>query len=114
MSAPPASILQQLAEVIEQRKTVSPAGSYTAELFAEGHAVMSSKVIEEAYELVTACGEETPNYPDVVHEAADVIYHLMVLLAANDVAWRDVERELTRRFGTSGLVEKARRGPEEA
>ena len=109
MSSPAGSILHQLAEVIEQRKSVHPSGSYTAELFAQGHHAIAAKVIEEAYELVSACGEEMPNYPDVVHEAADVMYHLMVLLSSTDVAWSDVERELIQRFGTSGLVEKARR-----
>jgi len=114
MTEPQPSILQKLAEAIEQRKTLHPAGSYTAQLFAEGHPAMTSKLIEEAYELIAACGEETPNYPDLVHEAADVVYHLMVLLSSCDVDWPDVERELTRRFGTSGLVEKARRPAEES
>jgi phosphoribosyl-ATP pyrophosphohydrolase len=104
------SIIARLADVIESRKRERPAGSYTVELFDAGHAAVAAKIIEEAYELVSAVGDdEIPDRAAIAHETADVIYHLLVFLAANDCAWSDVERELTQRFGVSGLVEKRNR-----
>jgi phosphoribosyl-ATP pyrophosphohydrolase len=100
-------ILHQLAAVLESRKRLRPAGSYTVELLAAGHHAISAKIIEEAYELIAAAGEEAPG--DVAHEAADLVYHILVLLTAADVPWTDVERELQTRFGISGLEERARR-----
>ncbi|MDP1799159.1 MAG: phosphoribosyl-ATP diphosphatase [Planctomycetaceae bacterium] len=111
------SVLSRLATVIEQRRRERPAGSYTVELLEGGPSVMSARIIDEAYELIAAGGEAEDDFPSrqaVVHEAADVIYHLMVFLASHQVEWRDVERELDQRFGTGGLVEKARRPPESA
>jgi len=106
----PESILAKLAAVIDSRRRERPAGSYTVELLDAGLAVIAAKVIEEAYELVHAIGDnDTPDRAAVAHEAADVVYHLLVFLAACECPWSDVERELTQRFGVSGLVEKASR-----
>ncbi|MDX1968141.1 MAG: phosphoribosyl-ATP diphosphatase [Planctomycetaceae bacterium] len=106
------SLIAQLAAVIRQRNAERPAGSYTAELLQAGHATISTKVIEEAYELIATVGEdEEPNRAEVAHEAADVIYHLLVFLEAAGVDWTNVERELQMRFGVSGLAERARRTP---
>ncbi len=107
------SIVARLAAVIESRKRDRPAGSYTVELLDAGHATISAKVIEEAYELISAVGDgDTPDRSAVTHEAADVMYHLLVFLAACDCRWSDVERELAQRFGVSGLAEKASRPQE--
>ena len=57
-----------------------------------------------------AANTAADNRPAVTHEAADLVYHLLVMLAECDVSLGDVERELARRFGTSGLEEKASRG----
>jgi phosphoribosyl-ATP pyrophosphohydrolase len=100
------SILRQLATVLDGRKRLRPAGSYTVELLDAGHAVISAKIVEEAYELIAAAGEESN---EIAHEAADLVYHVLVLLTAADVSWDDVERELQTRFGISGLEERARR-----
>jgi phosphoribosyl-ATP pyrophosphohydrolase len=110
-----ASILRQLAAVLEGRKRLRPPGSYTVELLDAGHATMSAKIVEEAYELIAAVGEETdgPN-GDIAHEAADLVYHVLVLLTASDVPWADVERELQTRFGISGLEDRARRAKAES
>lgn len=106
----PESIVARLAAVIESRRRDRPSGSYTVELLDAGHATISAKVIEEAYELVRAVGDdEAPDRAAVAHEAADVVYHLLVFLAACDCRWADVERELTQRFGVSGLQEQAAR-----
>lgn len=104
------SVLQQLATVIESRKRLRPAGSYTVELLTGGHSLMSAKVIEEAYELVAAAGEDADGNPgQIAHEAADLVYHVLVLLTNADVPWADVERELQTRFGISGLEERSQR-----
>jgi len=84
--------------------------SYTARLLAGGVAKIGAKIAEEAAEVVAAAaepGEEGRQH--TVREAGDVIYHLLVLLAARDVSLNDVESELARRFGVSGLEEKAAR-----
>jgi phosphoribosyl-ATP pyrophosphohydrolase len=104
------SIVSRLAAVIESRRSERPPGSYTVQLLEAGHTAISAKIIEEAYELVSAAAEE--DRAGVSHEAADVVYHVLVLLTACDVPWTDVERELSQRFGVSGLAEKANRAEE--
>jgi phosphoribosyl-ATP pyrophosphohydrolase len=109
----PESIVARLAAVIEARQRERPSGSYTVELLDAGHPTISAKVIEEAYELISAVGDgDAPDRAAVAHEAADVVYHLLVFLAACDCRWSDVERELAQRFGVSGLEEKAARSKE--
>ncbi len=112
MTADSGSIIARLAAVIAERDRQRPAGSYTVELLEGGHPVLASKLIEEAYELVNAGAEAEENpsaAQDVAHEAADVLFHLLVFLQAQGIEWRMVERELTDRFGVSGLTEKAAR-----
>jgi phosphoribosyl-ATP pyrophosphohydrolase len=99
---------RRLDEMLAERVRQRPAGSYVTELLDGGHPAMATKVIEEAYELVEACGGEN-DPPAIVHEAADLVFHAMVLLAANDIRWQEVEAELSRRFGIGGLTEKAAR-----
>lgn len=94
--------------MVESRRGDSPDRSYTSRLLAGGVRRIGSKVSEEAEELVRAAGGE----PDdrVVAEAADLLYHVLVLLAARGLPLSRVEDELARRFGVSGLDEKAARG----
>lgn len=89
------SFLEELDAVIAERKREMPAGSYTASLFEGGIERISAKVKEEAGEVVDAAADETDER--VVAEAADVVYHLMVLLAERGLSLRDVERELESR-----------------
>lgn len=105
-----ASILTQLMSVIEDRKAKRPSGSYTTTLFEGGAERIGTKILEEAAELVEAAkrGDEG-RHKAVVHEAADLAYHLFVMLGHCDVTLSEVEAELARRFGVSGLEEKARR-----
>lgn len=93
--------------MIASRKGESPDRSYTSRLLAGGVDAVGAKVREEADELVRAAVAE----PDerVVAEAADLVYHTLVLLAARDLTLARVGEELARRFGTSGLAEKAAR-----
>ena len=104
--------LDQLEETIRQRQLAGEADkSYTAKLLAGGVAKIGPKVTEEAAEVVEAAGEpDEAGREHTIREAADVIYHLMVLMAVRGVKLEEVERELARRFGMSGLEEKASRG----
>jgi phosphoribosyl-ATP pyrophosphohydrolase len=105
-----ASIVAQLMAVIEDRKRNPPAKSYTTTLLNGGIPKIGGKVQEEAREVVEAAyeaGEQGRKH--VIAEASDVIYHLLVLLAHQDVKWDEVEAEIARRFGISGLDEKALR-----
>lgn len=104
--------LDQLEQTIRERQQAGQADkSYTAKLLVGGVARIGPKVTEEAAEVVEAAGEpEEAGRQHTIREAADVVYHLMVLLAARGVTLDEVERELARRFGMSGLEEKASRG----
>lgn len=104
--------LEALERVIASRKGGDADRSYTSRLLAGGVAKIGGKVTEEAGELVQAAAQETDDR--VVAEAADLLYHTLVLLAARDVPFTRVEDELARRFGVSGLDEKAARPPKTA
>lgn len=103
--------LDQLEQTIAARKAAASADqSYTAKLLAGGVAKIGGKLTEEAAETVEAAAE--PGEDGRLHtvcEAADLVYHLMVLLAAREIEFSEVEAELARRFGMSGLEEKASR-----
>jgi phosphoribosyl-ATP pyrophosphohydrolase len=104
-------ILAQLMAVIEDRKNNPPAKSYTTTLLAGGVPKIGEKITEEAAEVVEAAGEPGDDgRSHLTHEAGDLIYHLFVMLAHRDVKLADVETVLAKRFGISGLDEKASRG----
>ena len=97
-------------DVIEQRKTAPAQQSYTATLLSGGITKIGAKVREEADELIEAAaesGEGGQQY--LAQEAADLIYHLFVMLAARGVSLVEVEAVLEQRFGTSGLAERPQR-----
>lgn len=95
----PNHFLGQLERIVLQRKhSASAEHSYTASLFQEGLAKITRKVGEEAIELITAAFAETNDR--VISETADLIYHIMVLLAAKEVGWQEVVRELKKRHRT--------------
>ena len=100
-------VLSRLAATIDARKGSDPGESYSARLLADPK-LAARKVGEEAGEVVVAALTETPD--DLAREAADLVYHLMVLLAAHGTSLGAVLDELEHREGTSGLVEKAARG----
>ena len=110
MADSPNSILHDLERVIAARRLERPTNSYVVQLLDDGVAKIAAKLGEELGELVAAANEApATRAPHIVHEAADVLFHLLVLLGSTDVAWTDVEAELSRRFGIGGLVEKASR-----
>jgi phosphoribosyl-ATP pyrophosphohydrolase len=101
-------ILAKLAKILEQRKQAQPASSYVARLYSEGIDTILKKIGEESTELIVAA--KSGNTTDLIHETADLWFHTLVLLANQGLAPDDVLDELERRFGVSGLEEKARRG----
>jgi phosphoribosyl-ATP pyrophosphohydrolase len=106
----PETTLARLMAVIEDRKAHPSDRSYTSALLAGGAAKIRKKVVEEAAELFEAAGEaDASGREHVIRESADLVYHLFVLLAQRGIALADLENELARRFGTSGLDEKAAR-----
>jgi len=100
-------VLEQLSQVLEERKLADPSHSYVARLYAKGLDAILKKIGEEATETVMAAKDGAPER--VVYEVADLWFHTMVLLAQQGVGARDVLGELERRFGLSGINEKAAR-----
>jgi len=101
------SQLETLAAEIEAKASAAPDSSYTAQLLSKGVEKCAKKLGEEAVELALAAVQQ--QHSETAKEAADVLYHLLVLLKATGVSPAAVMEELKRRQGTSGLVEKASR-----
>ena len=101
------SILSRLAEVLEARKQADPETSYVAGLYARGLDAILKKVGEEATETVLAAKDGDPEH--LVYETADLWFHTLVMLAHQGLGPEAVLDELARRFGLSGLDEKAAR-----
>lgn len=99
--------LKQLAQVLEQRKTAAADSSYVASLYSKGLDAILKKIGEEATETVMAAKDGEKD--KIVYEIADLWFHTMVLLAHQGLGPEDVLKELDRRFGLSGLEEKANR-----
>ncbi len=99
--------LDRLAATIASRKGADPDSSWTAKLLAKGPEKCAEKFGEEAIEAIIAAAKD--DRANLTYEAADVLYHLLVMLAARDVDLADVLGELDRREGTSGIDEKAAR-----
>ncbi|MBB3940064.1 phosphoribosyl-ATP pyrophosphohydrolase [Novosphingobium fluoreni] len=99
--------LSRLEATIQSRRQADPGSSYVAKLNARGLNKIAQKLGEEATETVIAALVE--DRQALVGEAADLIFHLVVLLAAKDIPLADVMAELDRREGVSGLAEKAAR-----
>ena len=97
------SILARLMDRIEDRKRNRPVGSYTVTLLDGGVDRIGAKIHEEAAEVVEAAQSQRAGVrEEVIHEAADLIYHLFVLMAHSDVTLDDVEAELARRYTARG------------
>ena len=101
------NVLQQLAEILEQRKLESAEKSYVASLYAKGINTILKKIGEEATETIIAAKDGDKQ--QIIYETADLWFHCMVLLADQGLGPEDILNELQRRFGLSGLEEKAQR-----
>ncbi|MBF9043816.1 phosphoribosyl-ATP diphosphatase [Rhodobacterales bacterium HKCCE4037] len=100
--------IHDLARTIDDRKSADPDSSWTAKLLAKGPEKCAEKFGEEAVEAIIEAvrGDRAA----LTAEAADALYHLLVMCAARDVSLADIEAELARRSAQSGLSEKASRG----
>ncbi len=105
-------VLQQLAGILESRKGADPNSSYVAGLYAKGLDAILKKVGEEATETVLAAKNADPE--QLVYETADLWFHTLVMLAHQGLGPEAVLAELQRRFGISGLEEKAARASTKA
>jgi len=85
-------MLDRLMDVLRDRREKRPAGSYSASLFDKGRDEILKKIGEEAIEVIIARGRER-----IVSEIADLVYHLSVLMTDEDLDWRDIEEELSKR-----------------
>ena len=101
------NLLQRLAEILEQRKGAEPETSYVASLYAKGLDTILKKVGEEATETVIA--DKNGDAEQLIYETADLWFHTLVLLAHQNLGPELVLKELERRFGLSGIEEKAQR-----
>jgi phosphoribosyl-ATP pyrophosphohydrolase len=99
--------LNRLAAVLESRKGADPEGSYVAKLYHKGLDAILKKIGEEATETVMAAKDGDAD--KIIYETADLWFHTLVLLAQQGLGPDDVLKELDRRFGLSGLEEKANR-----
>ncbi len=102
------SALERLAATIAARKGADPGSSWTAKLLAQGPEKCAEKFGEEAIEAIIEAVKGDRD--KLTAEAADVLYHLLVMLSARDVSLADVEAVLAAREGVSGIDEKAARG----
>jgi len=100
-------ILAKLADVLESRKSDNPDNSYVASLYKKGLDAILKKVGEEASETIIAAKDGKPD--KIIYETADLWFHTLVMLAQQGLRPEDVLKELERRFGISGIEEKANR-----
>jgi phosphoribosyl-ATP pyrophosphohydrolase len=98
-------VLEKLAAVLESRKGADPDSSYVAKLYAKGLDAILKKIGEEATETVMAAKDGDAE--KIVYETADLWFHTLVLLAQQGLGPQQVLAELERRFGLSGIEEKA-------
>ena len=103
----PGEVLAQLCATLESRKGADPASSYVAGLYAKGQDAVLKKIAEEAAEALLAA--KNGDLGNLTHELADLWFHTLVLMAQHNLPLASVTDELARRFGTSGLTEKAAR-----
>jgi phosphoribosyl-ATP pyrophosphohydrolase len=109
------SILARLEQVIADRAATSRDDSYVAQLLHDAPESVCQKLIEEAYEVIHALNgdeDEATRNANLVHESADLVFHLLVTLGYAKVSWTSVEEELRERFGVSGLEVRRQREAE--
>jgi phosphoribosyl-ATP pyrophosphohydrolase/phosphoribosyl-AMP cyclohydrolase len=97
-------VIETLYHTIQERKNADPSSSWTAKLFAKGENTILKKVVEEAGEFSFAYKDN--DEAEMVYEAADLTYHMLVALAAKNISPDRIKQELARRFNMSGIAEK--------
>tara|TARA_B100000959_G_scaffold177267_1_gene185435 strand:+ start:310 stop:633 length:324 start_codon:yes stop_codon:yes gene_type:complete len=101
------NVLSILEEILEQRKSASAENSYVASLYNNGTDQILEKIREESAEVIMAAKGDGND--KIIHEVADLWFHVLVLLRYKNISVSDIETELARRFGISGLEEKRNR-----
>ena len=97
-------VIDTLYHTIQERKNADPSTSWTAKLLSKGDNAILKKVVEEAGEFSFACKDNDAH--EIIYEAADLTYHVLVALAAKNISPDRIKQELARRFGMSGIAEK--------
>jgi phosphoribosyl-ATP pyrophosphohydrolase len=100
-------VFDRLDATLAARKNADPASSYTAKLFAKGQDAILKKIGEESAELIMASKDGEAGH--ILYEAADLLFHMQVLLAFHGLSMAGAKAELARREGVSGIAEKASR-----
>jgi len=101
-------IFDKLFAILEERKGASPEKSYVSKLMHKGAEKINSKIMEEAEEVCGAALEDDRDH--LKYEIVDLLFHTFVQASHNNITIDEIRAELDRRFGTSGLEEKANRG----
>ena len=99
------NIVERLSVLLKERKNADPSSSYVASLYAKGNEKIIEKIAEETDELIAEITED-PEKNKVIHEAADLWFHVMVLLTNSGIDPTEVLKELENREGLSGIEEK--------
>ena len=99
------NIVERLSVLLKERKNANPSSSYVASLYAKGNEKIIEKIAEETDELIAEITEDLEKNK-VIHEAADLWFHVMVLLTNNGIDPNEVFKELESREGLSGIEEK--------
>jgi len=100
-------VLKELSEILKERKQADPSSSYVASLYDKGLDTILKKVGEESAETIIAAKDG--NAEQIIYETADLWFHTLVMLVDQGIDPQDVLKELERRFGLSGIEEKASR-----
>ena len=103
------SIINRLSILLKERKNSPNSSSYTSQLFTEGGEKIIAKIKEESKELIESAETDVMDKDSIIHEAADLLFHVMVLLAYKDIDPSKILEELEKREGVSGLEEKSKR-----
>jgi phosphoribosyl-ATP pyrophosphohydrolase len=101
------NILKQLEIILEDRKSANSNNSYVSSLYQKGTDEILKKIAEESAEVIMATKDDIEN--KIIYEVADLWFHTLVLLRHKNIEVDKIEQELSRRFGLSGLAEKANR-----
>lgn len=100
-------ILKELTQVLKERKNADPSSSYVASLYGKGLDTILKKIGEESAETIIAAKDGKAS--EIIYETADLWFHTLVMLVDQGIDPQDVLKELERRFGLSGIEEKASR-----
>ena len=103
----PTTTFDRVYDVILKRKQSSPDKSYVAYLMDNGTDMILKKICEESAEVIIAAKNE--NKTEQIHELADLLFHMLVLMGHNGITLTDISQELEKRFGQSGFDEKSNR-----